>query len=435
MTDLDPTAVHLQTANPPKAITPEHGSLSIDGTVQGSGFQQLSSDGVSVVPQGVFTPSGSLTAWKALAAKAATQQVCVMVLGDSIAQGALASNWYTKGWAGLVRAGLVARYGQLAGDYVPSGDSAFAATGIDAGSVQCLFSSTAGLGTSPMQGYSYNRTLALNDTITFTPIQPFIDFDLLVNQQNGWSPFSLTVDGVAQTASIQEYVNNSGVFTTAAGATLSFNSTAADADTSPHRWVRYRGWSGAPFSSATHTVVLTATGGGGQCNVGGIQVYPKGRTAPGIVFVKHAVYGKTARELGLSGWAAQFPNYNVTKATVSDWLPAPNLVIVELGINDVVNGYSTNLLSIALDNLCREATRAGASLLFVAPYWTTNAYWRGNGINTLVNLAYALNAPVVNASALFGGDAGAAPYVTSAGNSHPNDAGHALIASAVLSIL
>lgn len=390
---------------------------------------------VQALAAGVQAPSGALTAWATVAQKAANQQVVVMHLGDSISQGAKATHWYTQGWSGLVRTGLLARYGALAGEYVPAADNVVLATGIDSPSVQCTFAGTSGLGSAPMTGYSLNRTLAINDTIIFTPINGFTDFDLILNTQNGWAAFTLKVDGVLQTASVLEYVDNNGAFQTAASSVLSFNSTAADGQTTPHRWTRYRGWSGGPFAAGTHTITLTATSNA-QCNIGGVQIYPHGRTANGLVFVKHALFGKTARDLGFDPFQVQFPNYSPRKASISDWKPAPHLVIIELGINDTVNGWSNSLLALGLDNLCREAMRVGATVVFVAPYWETAATWHSSGIATILNLARTYNAVVVNGSSLFGNtDAGAATYVTSAGDSHPNTAGHALLAQAVLSVL
>lgn len=380
-------------------------------------------------------PVGGLTSWLNGGRNlAATQQVGVMLLGDSIGQGAKASNWYRNGWWGIVRDALAAQYG-MAGEYVQAADNIVTASGIDAASVQAAWSATGGLGTAPMVGFSMNRAMAAADTVTFTPVQPFMDWDLLLTQQNGWSPFTLTLDGGAQVATIQEYINNSGVFTTAAAATLSFNSTAADADTNPHRWVRYRGWALPVGAATTHTLVLTASGGGGQVGLGGVLVYPKGRFAPGLVFTRHSVFGKKARDLGTSGWVGSFPNYTVYNASITDWQPAPSLCIIALGINDIVGGNGTNGLAYALDILAGRAVAKGASLVFVANYWATSANWRSQGVATISNIAAAYGAPFVDVHALLGSDALAAAYVTSAGDSHPTDAGHKLIAQAILSLI
>jgi hypothetical protein len=265
---------------------------------------------------------------------------------------------------------------------------------------------------SNLMGFGAQATpAAANDQVTFAPPDAFSDWDLIISQNTGGSAFTVTVDGQSATA-------------TQGGAAMTCNAGSQVNRAAALTW--------PSLANTTHSIVINTTSAANMY-IQGITTYPNGRGATsGIGFIKMALLGQMATSIFGTTAAFTTTGGGSGPQTINAW--APSLVIVELGGNDMQNAVAAPLYQLAIGELAYQCSLAGASVLFYVNYagtGATNQLTWPQYVQAIYAVAQMYNCAVYNSLAHFGTGTG----LMNADNLHPNDAGHALNAAALLSIL
>jgi lysophospholipase L1-like esterase len=379
----------------------------------------------------LFAPDDWDVGWRAALRASAASPVNIAVLGDSFAYGSGGvSDWNTKPWFSLFRAGLLTKYTQ-GGDFWHPGYSneyqvQFGGTFLGTPQFSSLNATNRALsgGIGYVVGAWWTPT-PVGNLWTFTTPYACTDIDIFTID---WSVgnFTYTVDG---------------------GATQ----TVTIASTTSPQTLRRTQITG--LANTTHTVVCTGQSVGLGCLLLGCATY-KSRTA-GLRFGWTAINGATVGTYTSSAIPTQqyfvWQGRSGASPTGFGFPGQPDLAIIALGINDCVGGGVTGFAlegyQGALRRICQALRRGNAncSILFMAnsnpdgdnSELTTgfsNAISWPMYVDRMLNIAIDYNAALVNFHSKWG-ELGVTNGFQTAADPHPTDAGHADIDTTLSAIL
>lgn len=384
----------------------------------------------------LFLPPSWDAGWRAARdrAHALAGTATLMVAGDSIANGQAASSWPTTCFVELVCQALRARFGRYADFYPAYAQSpAVSAYAGAAPWSAVLNGNSANLYTNnSFTAMLFNTAVVSNAFQSFTSPAPCTALDLIYHDL-GAGTFQYTVDGgPPQTVTCTGTPSSAGATT---------------------RRVRISG-----LVRATHTLTYGWQSAATAFGVVGVATYSG--LPSGIGISRLAFSGARADHYRTGFGGGDFPANRIEliqgktpgndATTNTGWgFPhQPDLLLLELGINDCAAATSLTNYHTQLDRFCQAARRGApdASLLFLVP-------WFGNGLSTdvapgqanasawaqyvgvITQLAQAYSAALVNIHARWGATPLAQGLCAAATDLHPTDAGHADIAQTLLSIL
>lgn len=250
MADTDPNAVHLQTAMPPTAVTPEQGNAAVTGYLQARDFRFPGGASVEV-------PPGALDAWTA--AKSAGGIIPVVNIGTSLSAGLGGpANSVAERFNRLFCNALKKKSGDN-GTFWQALDSAASFNAVAGSPAPWVFTTTAGAWAVFRWFCGRDAQLSAAQTAgsaIFTSPVPFTDADVHYRQDSTGGTFDLYVDGV-MTAHL-----------------TCLNATASETNVYQLTGLNY----------TTHTIELRSTQAATTMLVQGVFTYsqPNGRLAPGI---------------------------------------------------------------------------------------------------------------------------------------------------------
>ncbi len=423
----------------------------------------------------IMVPNGALAAWNTAKGNMGSAAQPVMVIGDSIGQGYYASVWYTKSWQGLVRAALAARYGN-AGEYIGLGDCGVTGEGTAYGPATGVLNAatdyqwmatlntptTGWISLSYMAGeYQGPSSHAATDTYVLTPnAGTFTDFDLWGYQDANGAAF--TVDANTGTVGSPVWVSQSagsGVFASNGSATppsvppyptgYSVTNTPALTGLASGAYKRSARWYNWTSTGVMMSQIRITNTGNGNLYIAGATIFPTGRAATGLLWIKQAFQGRTASVHGVPIYPTIQPQFLQCPAMIEDFPQTPKLVLLSLGVNDMQGAVGLDAYAYGLEQLARSASNVGASLVMTTPFVAN--YKRSDFPSPFTNadswalyrarmrdVCLAYDGVFVDVDAEM--RAGANPianlyYSGSAYGSHMGDTGHAVMASMLLSVL
>lgn len=444
-------------------------------------------------------PDGWDTAWRAAKAASGSAQARIAIIGDSDSSGYGTTNWWTKRWSSLLRTQLLAKYTAGSGaDFIPSHynvDYAFLP-----GTVPFVHNGATAM--APVGG-GFSRAMyypaAATNTAFLTFVTPYACTDLDIHYVDAAASASwgYTVDGGTQrtvtlpsvVTSRQNKISITGLANTTH--TIVFNNSSANAAliligistfaTAASRttgigivnaaisggaagdwmvtsgfpadmvaqWMgTYGGWGISASTNANPTVVTLAQTPTVPLT-SGIYVNITGSNAAGlavntatnngfwpITVISPTTFSVAAGATPGAGTAAG----TVYAETGFGWPTAPDLVIIELGGNDMLQALGVELFWDALRRLCSACRRAkpNCSIMFISTNLpdgqTSDVRLKpANGdawvlyCNVLRQVAALYNAAIYDIYADIG-PTGFAEGYQSQGDYHLTDAGHQHVA-------
>lgn len=231
-------------------------------------------------PTGIHGPSdwgrNPLGGWKISRAAAATRQVNVVWVGDSLSEGYESSNLLTKGYVQQIFAALQAAYGDGGSGFHSVIDTP---TFTISPGLATIFTIT---GSWTMGSYGMNDATLIGGGIGATLSDAHVrgtTVDVFYQNVAGTGGFTVTIDGVLKATVVDPTIFAPGTLTIGG------------------------------LAPGTHTVVITQTGANG-CQISGLC----GRNATGIVGWNFSRWG---RSLGIGGSGEIFQDGMIPQTTVS----------------------------------------------------------------------------------------------------------------------
>ena len=401
----------------------------------------------------IFAPNGWDAAWKAAVANRWDQRVCITGIGDSVMSGFECSDFMATSWWAVLRAALLNKYGQLAGDHYSPLYSAANGTGgqstatypvVVAGVANTDYAIESDFFTCPV----YFVSNAQNPLVSVTPPYSVVGFDVFyVDGYNG--SFSWAVDGGGATT-----VTTSGPGTAAGSKLGVVRITGLTAGT---HTLKLRNTSGAWTGGIVGVTCWAASTGLAFANMGwpGFGLCKSGSgdanlclcTTAGQPPDKRALYqgylGTTAAPTALTGLG--FPTQ-------------PDLAIVALGLNDAYNA-SPPTRTVFRDNLqyllqsLRFGKGGACSVMLVANWGPDGLPASATQVqNTdfvgadrvpvyhdfraaMAELAQTCCCAYVDVYSALGANPVTNGWIRGADDTHPTDAGHAKMAALIGGLL
>lgn len=373
---------------------------------------------------GLYVPAGWGTFYKAKRNAAGSGQCVIAAKGDSVTQGLWSSSLRNKSWVGLCAAALQTQYGDGGSGFFIGQRSTLNATMTTAGYATqtelvafsgaswAVFNNLGGAGDG---GIRCAASPATTHTLTFQVRGNTVQVFHLTGSGNG--SFSWTVDGVSQ-----------GTVSTNAATGASVVSATG-------------------FGGGVHTVVLTVAIGQAAVYINGVR----GTNATGVIVDNYSISGETSA-------AAAVSNFGSAPAWTGGANNPCDLLIYSEGLNDAFGSVAvdtfvsnvTTFLRTVRDGTGTAPKNGATDILIVVQHVgkhdTSVPTFYPQYVSRLYTLAQTYGAAVVNMWAQYQTSYAAANAVnywgsgTSSGaagadNVHPSDAGHQLIADAVLPIL
>lgn len=371
----------------------------------------------------IYEPDGWNDNWNAAKAGIASTPASLLVIGDSVSQGAVASNWMTTSWPQLLKTYLLNTYAESAEFYITSHDAAVVTALGGTFNGTAPFSSLATAralnGGFGYGGIVYNTGTAVSAYITFVTPYACTDIDI-IHLDFTAGTWKYAIDG---------------------GSLVTVTNTA----TQYQKRIQLTG-----LSNAVHTITMGYQSAAAVCIPLGLTAF-KSRTA-GLQFGLMSVFGEALEYWQSTGdspadlIAALQGN---GAATTGFGFPTqPNLAIIELGINDCSIAQTTALYFDGLRRMVQALRRGNAncSIIILAPCNpdTVNSDQTSGNFTNSANYAQFLqqmrmiadlyNCAFVNIHAAWGETPVTQAFMGS-GQPHPNDAGHANIAAYIESII
>jgi hypothetical protein len=382
----------------------------------------------------IYLPDGANTAYLNALKNIGTLPLDICYQGDSIFQGAFASNPLTTGVVGLLMPAIEAKYNLTrAAEYWSLSDSAFNWVGlagiapwvVNNAAPPNAFALVAGIGGT----YGVRWTGGAGVTLaTFTSPRACQTMDILYEQHYA-----------AQHSTWHYQVDN--------GSVVAVDNVAPD---SIVRRIRLTGLSNQP-----HTITFSDQSADNAVLLIGVVCYVNGVNTPGVRHARFTQQGLEAYNL-YSGGLPSNANYSlasgqVNVSPVSFGFPAQCIVnITEYGVNDCSLPVSVANFSDAMQHII-DAHRWGASnsyeIIVIVSHPDPNssdivanninnfAQW-SQYANVLQQIARNNRCAIVDMRSRWGSTPVANGYLDSTGHGpHPTTAGHYDMAQAILSIL
>lgn len=371
-------------------------------------------------------PHGWDDVWVAARNASGSTPCWITVIGDSVGQGSISTDFMATSWYALLRGSLINRYG-LYGDFYSLAESARFLT-YAGGTYNGTPPWVIGVAPAAWNAHGYGRvptwTSAPSNFATFVSPAACTAMDIIYGHPYVSSgTFTYTVDG-------------------GTGVVVSMGNT----DQYQHRAQI------TSLANTTHTIILTAQSADNAAHVWGVATYPSGGTGVG--------FGKlSAGGVKLIDWTTSStqPNNRMTlmqgltsSASTGFGFPTqPHLAIIELGLNDCQSlalgpdGFEHGL-RLMIQGLRRG--RANCSIVLLVP---SNPDGQSSDVTSgllsnpenwplyaakMASVARAWNCALVNIHGKWG-ENGVALGFQGATNPHPIDAGHADIAALLGGIL
>jgi hypothetical protein len=363
----------------------------------------------SVGSNGLTVPKDWGKHWRAARGKAATQPAVIVVFGDSIGQGIASTVPWNKGWVGLMRDALQARFGDGGSGFLGVVDSPPAQS---AG--YATRATVAGTWTAHGTDFGVGGTLLFSSSLGATYTEPsvrgrYIDVHTLTAAATG--TFEVRINGVLQAQ------------------TIDGNAAAGTKVTTYDRGAGNTGPCSVEIRATSATVSYL-------CGI-------VGRNASSVIVHNMSKWGE-ASALALAGsYSGATTANSIGVKSIFDF--APDLFIYAMGGNDHTGAVATSTVRgnvrYAL-NLAKGAKAGGAcDLLYSVSHIAENDAV-GNVWDTYVDQIQRVILPmggaVVNHWARgesYFNYLDEKGYSSVAGNVHPNDAGHAWMAQPVIDLL
>lgn len=369
-------------------------------------------------------PAGWDDCWRAALASSATTPCWVTVLGDSFAQGYVATDWISDSYVGLLASSLMATYGGYA-DFWPCTDSAQFVSLVGGG---YSYGGTASWTISAAASWSFHghskspymaSATATANLFSFTTPYSCTALDIVYYDYAASGSWDYAVDG-------------------GSAVTVSTNGSGE------HKRISLTG-----LANTTHTVVFGNTVASNNMRMSGIATY-KGSTGVGVA--KLAYGGGKADDLATATATSSAVATNLDRALFYQGKTAsaatgfgfpsqPHLAILAFGVNDAQ--VSVNEATFKQDiSRYIQAFRRGrddCSILIIASDYPTQSHdvTPSVAINSWPSYVVLLESVAASYGCGFASVVGRwsarsfAKGFTTATNQHPIDAGHADIAELV----
>jgi lysophospholipase L1-like esterase len=365
--------------------------------------------------------------WKEARAACSETPKNILIMGDSISQGASSTDYLTDGWVPKFKAKAVAAGLPVHGDYWPTCFSASFAAGLGSMSTPmpwvfagntAVWAATFGYGVTPLISTTPGGTITLTTPYACTKID-LITFEVTAGT------YDISIDG---------------------GATQQITTTVL----AFQRRISFTG-----LANTTHTLVISNQSAANVMTPLGAITYAD--TTKGICFSRQTFSGSNFQQHYGPMGMVWFPDDrlkmwqgNLTNGgnNVGFGFPTqPALAIVALTVNDCQLATGLGAYANYLKRLCQALRRgyADCSILFVvmsnpdgvSSDVTPNLSLPTNYplyVNAVYNAASLFNCKVLNIHAEWA-DQGFALGYHAASDSHPNNAGHTNIADRVAAVL
>jgi lysophospholipase L1-like esterase len=369
----------------------------------------------------LYLPSGWNTGWKTV--KAAGNGL-ISVIGDSIAAGQGSTDWENLSWPGVLRDTLVSQGKiSLGGEYWPS--EAFAYSAYSPGTTP--YGTGISVGSRQEQGFQRAMPISSGGSLPFTCPQNTVALDIIwVDNVIGGS-WAYSVDG-------------------GTAMTVSMNNTHTIKKTSI-----------TGLSAAKHTLTINPSSPFILCGIVAYEQTP----GSGVVISRHAAPGIAICDMSdpatatVGGYAGGYPTDKLGAHGLQTGVDAsmvgapavPDLAIIELGINDNDYGYAPQAYRMAFIKLIKALRRGkpNCSIMLLAVNCPTDWYSEITYATALGqrypvikrelwDVGRLYNCAVLDVDAKWGEvgyDLGFQP----SNNLHPNNAGHADIATTIAGVL
>jgi len=348
---------------------------------------------VTDITQDYFNLNNGLRKWRTARARAAVTnyKAQIHVVGDSISEGAyssaVATDWITLGYVGLVRTTLSAKYGDCGSGIIPvtfpNGNPYIVATG---------FILAAGNSSGLGFGNWYYTSPTAGNTLTYTFSGTGVEIYYV--QGSGVGSFTYAIDG--------------------GGA------VAVTARTVPTNYGKVLIITG--LADGSHTIVITQADNGysvdilGMCPIKGIK-------------------GIQVNLVGKYGIVSDAPARDYALIATFDTKP-PDLTIIALTANDFASQIDPNIYITNMQKIITKAKNSGDVLI------TTIGVRADAGVIPQTayfivckNLAKINNCAYLDINSRWGGYAGGVASGFYYDTVHPNNIGHRDIATAILKII
>lgn len=382
----------------------------------------------------IFNPPGALAGWRQSKTQIGSAPIWISVIGDSVACGFQAPT-PGAGWFDVLRATLLQSYPLMGDFWFARHDDTATQRNLSPApwaTNQTPLVDTGGIGAWLETWNSQTGVMPLK---TLTAPYAYTDADVLwYDLATGGNHFQYSVDG---------------------GAAVNINTGFTSR---PQRTAI------SGLANTTHVLRLGGQTADGVMHVPGVCTYPSaGARTAGLGFGLAAVSGIAIGSWGRQSWPggdkpAMWGGFDGTTWGAFGFPTMPHLAIIALGLNDsgqVITGGQQNAYAFApsgvgimLDRFIRALRRGRPNvgiiiLAYCNPTPTNSDLTSGNFagstnwpkyLRTYQRVAAAHNVALINMDTQWGLTPVARGFIT-AGNAHPNNAGHADIAATVLSIL